>query len=187
MERPVDEVVLYHGSYCEVRHLELKYCAKYKDFGQGFYLISSKKQAENFIKTSVKKAMLNGTVPEEQDYGFITAFRFTVTEDLNVLRYEKADADWLHCVAGHRKRDVFPGLADELSKYDIIIGKVANDQTNATIAAYMAYAYGEIGSKQADDMCISLLLPERLKDQFCFRTEPALKCLEFAGSEKLWL
>lgn len=89
MERPVDEVVLYHGSYCEVRHLELKYCAKYKDFGQGFYLISSKKQAENFIKTSVKKAMLNGTVPEEQDYGFITAFRFTVTEDLNVLRYEK--------------------------------------------------------------------------------------------------
>ena len=30
MERPVDEVVLYHGSSCEVRHLELKYCAKYK-------------------------------------------------------------------------------------------------------------------------------------------------------------
>ncbi len=187
MKRPVDEVILHHGSYCEVRHPELKYCAKYKDFGQGFYLTSSKEQAERFIKTSVKKAMLNGKISEGQEYGFITAFRFILTEELNILRYENADSDWLHCVVGHRKRDAFPGLADELRKYDIIIGKVANDQTNATIAAYMAYAYGEIGSKQADDMCISLLLPERLRDQFCFRTEEALNYLEFTGSEKLWL
>lgn len=74
-----------------------------------------------------------------------------------------------------------------MKKYDIIAGKIANDNTNATIAAYMALAYGEIGTKQADDMCISLLLPERLQDQFCFRTDAALKSVKFVESEKIWL
>ena len=73
------------------------------------------------------------------------------------------------------------------NKYDVIAGKIANDNTNASIAAYMALAYGEIGTKSADDMCISLLLPERLQDQFCFRTEKALKNLKFMGSEKICL
>lgn len=67
------------------------------------------------------------------------------------------------------------------------LGKVSNDNTNATIAAYMASAYGEIGSKTADDICISLLLPEKLQDQFCFRTDEALKCVSFVESERIWL
>ena len=39
-----DGVVLYHGSYCEVRSPDLGMCAKYKDFGRGFYLTSSLEQ-----------------------------------------------------------------------------------------------------------------------------------------------
>lgn len=74
-----------------------------------------------------------------------------------------------------------------MKQYDIIIGKIANDDTNVTIAAYMASVYGEIGTKSADEMCISLLLPEKLRDQFCFRTNKALKNLSFVGSEKVWL
>ena len=36
-------------------------------------------------------------------------------------------------------------------------------------------------------MCISLLLPERLKDQFCFRSDKAISKLEFLKSEKVAL
>ena len=36
-------------------------------------------------------------------------------------------------------------------------------------------------------MCISLLLPERLQDQFCFRTEKAVSTLEYLKSEKVAL
>ena len=32
-----DGLILYHGSYCEVKEPDLKKCAKRKDFGQGFY------------------------------------------------------------------------------------------------------------------------------------------------------
>lgn len=66
-------------------------------------------------------------------------------------------------------------------------GKIANDNTNATITTYMAGAYGEIGTKAADDICISMLLPERLQDQYCFRTNAALKSLAFVESGQVWL
>ena len=39
-----DGFVLYHGSYCEVKDPDLAKCAKRKDFGQGFYLTTSKEQ-----------------------------------------------------------------------------------------------------------------------------------------------
>ena len=75
----------------------------------------------------------------------------------------------------------------KLKNYDIISDKIANDNTNATITTYMAGAYGEIGTKSADEICISMLLPERLQDQYCFRTSEALKCLTFLESEQVWL
>ena len=45
-----ESLILYHGSYCEVSRPDLRKCAKMKDFGQGFYLISSKEQAESFFE-----------------------------------------------------------------------------------------------------------------------------------------
>lgn len=187
MQELVDGLMLYHGSYCEVRHPELKRCARYKDFGQGFYLTSSKEQAERFIRTSVKKAVLSGKIDVGQSYGVVSVFQFTFNEKVNIWTYPKADAEWLHCIVGHRKKSTFPELVKEMEQYDIIAGKIANDNTNATIAAYMALAYGEVGTKSADDMCISLLLPEKLQDQFCFRTNKALKNISFAESEQIWL
>ena len=52
-----DGFVLYHGSYCEVKEPDLAKCAKRKDFGQGFYLTTSKEQAESFLRTSIAKAI----------------------------------------------------------------------------------------------------------------------------------
>lgn len=45
MQELIDGLLLYHGSYCEVKQPDLLESAKYKDFGQGFYITSSKKQA----------------------------------------------------------------------------------------------------------------------------------------------
>ena len=74
-----------------------------------------------------------------------------------------------------------------MQDYDVISGKIANDDTNATILAYMGNLYGPMGSEQSDKMCISLLLPERLKDQFCFRSEKAVSALEYLKNEKVSL
>lgn len=74
-----------------------------------------------------------------------------------------------------------------MTSYDVVSGKIANDDTNATILAYMGNVYGPMGSEQADNICISLLLPERLQDQFCFRSEKALSKLQFIKSETVVL
>ena len=63
---------------------------------------------------------------------------------------------------------------------------VASDQTNATIVTYMGGIFGRPGSTTGDDACIRLPIPERLRDQHCFRTEKALEALQFEGSEPVW-
>ena len=44
-----------------------------------------------------------------------------------------------------------------------------------------------MGSKEADEFCIRRLLPNKLKNQYCFKTIKALECLQFMESEKIWL
>ena len=134
-----DGFVLYLGSYCEVKAPDLAKCAKRKDFGQGFYLTTSKEQAESFLRTSIVKAIATGTIERE------------------------------------------------MAKYDIIAGKIADDATNATLTACLAGAFGTAGDQEADDFCIKQLLPNKLKDQYCFKTEAAIECLKFVKGEKIWL
>lgn len=97
-------VFLYHGSYCEVKEPNLAKCAKRKDLGQGFYLTTSKEQAESFLRTSIAKAIATGTIKEEQNYGYISTFEFKFSEELETHIFENADVDWLHCIAAHRKK-----------------------------------------------------------------------------------
>lgn len=136
-----DGMIRYHGSYCEVKTPDLAKCAAFKDFGKGFYLTSSKEQAKGVINISVKKAKAQGTVFVEQEYGVISTFRYHHNANVAAYIFHDADADWLHCVVGHRK---------------------------ITILTYLVGAYGTIGSEEADSLCISRLIPKRLKDQFCF-------------------
>ena len=174
-----DEFVLYHGSYCEVKEPDLVKCAKRKDFGQGFYLTTSKEQAESFLRTSIVKAIATGTIEEGQKFGYVSTFEMRI--------FENADVDWLHCIVAHRKKKMFIEVEREMAKYDIIAGKIADDATNATLTAYLAGVFGTVGDQEADDFCIKQLLPNKLKDQYCFKTEVAIECLKFVKGEKIWL
>lgn len=182
-----DGMTLYHGSYCEVSEPDLEICLKMKDFGQGFYLTTSKKQAESFVRTSIVKARAAEKIKDEQSFGFISIFRLISAETLNTYVFENADADWLHCVAAHRKKTLFDDLEKNMIGVDIIAGKIANDATNTILAAYIGGAYGTAGSREADEFCIRQLLPNKLQNQYCFRTDAALRRLDFIRSEKVWL
>ena len=182
-----DEFVLYHGSYCEVKEPDLAKCAKRKDFGQGFYLTTSKELAESFLRTSIVKAIATGTLEEGQKFGYVSTFEFKTAGKLEMRIFENADVDWLHCIAAHRKKKMFIEVEHEMAKYDIIAGKIADDATNATLTAYLAGVFGTVGDQEADDFCIKQLLPNKLKDQYCFKMEAAIECLKFVKGEKIWL
>ena len=181
--------ILYHGSYIVVDKPLLEKCAPRKDFGRGFYLTTSLEQARSFARLSVRKARSNGLSLPDEMTGHVSMFRYEVDQahPLDMLSFETADAAWLHCVVAHRKEQLFTDVSTAMARYDVISGKIANDQTNATIVAYMGGIFGVPGSDAADEMCIRLLIPERLHDQHCFRTEKALASLAFVGSESVCL
>ena len=182
-----DGMILYHGSYCKVAKPELEKCAKREDFGRGFYLTSSKEQAVSFLKTSILKAAASGKIGTDQTWGYVSKFRVDLKKELNSYIFQNADVDWLHCITAHRKRNSFNAIEKEMSQYDVIIGKIADDATNATLTAYIAGAFGKIGDREADEFCIGRLLPEKLQNQYCFKTVEALECLKFMEAEKIWL
>lgn len=187
MKKLKDGIVLYHGSYCIVENPDLSKCAMYKDFGRGFYLTTSKEQARSFAKISAKKAKEKGVISYSEELAFISFFKMNMNDSIKAFTFETADVDWLHCIVSHRRSGAFNDVKASMQDYDVISGKIANDDTNATIIAYMNNVFGTMGSEQADKICISLLMPERLQDQFCFRSDKAISMLEFFKSEKVSL
>lgn len=187
MQRLSDGMLLYHGSYTMVQTPDLDKCVTKKDFGRGFYLTTSKKQAKDFVRAAIKKAIAQGLIAKEQDFGYVSVFEYHEQEGISKYVYNNADANWLHCIVGHRKRNTFPLIVENMKSYDIVAGKIADDRTNVTITTYLVGGYGMIGSASADETCIAQLIPERLKDQYCFRTNEALACISFVESEKIWI
>lgn len=185
MKKLEENLILYHGSYCVVENPDLKKCSFYKDFGQGFYLTSSKIQAKSFAKISATKARANELISENEKFAYISSFKVLDVSDLKSFKFESTDENWLHCIVAHRKKNVFQEIFKQMKSYDVISGKIANDNTNATIIAYMGNVFGKMESESAAKMCINLLLPERLQDQFCFRTQKAISKLKFLKSERL--
>ena len=177
-----NEMLLFHGSYVAVETIEIKECRAGRDFGKGFYLTSSSMQARNFLKTSILKAQRLGKAPLEQNFGFVSSFRYHAG-GLKVFEFEKANREWLWFVAMNRNPYLGKSLAERINEKvfqaDVIIGKVANDKTNVTITTYLNGLYGDILSENAVDNAIEALLPNQLEDQYCFLTEKAVRCLEF--------
>jgi len=183
MTNLVDNILLYHGSYAEIPKIDLGKCNEGKDFGRGFYVTSSYEQAKRFVLLSIKRQVREGSLPNDWPVGYISVYRFHLTSSISAHIFPNADKDWLHFVASNRKKGIFRESNEIYTKYDIIGGKIANDRTARTLQLYISGGYGEPGSKGADDIAIMTLLPNRLEDQFCFRSLKAVQTLEFVRSD----
>ena len=183
-----DGMLLYHGSYAEVEHVDLSLCSDGKDFGKGFYMTSSLPQARDFIPTSLLKAKSFGRIPENQNYGYVSVFRFHAEASAPVYEFSESATQWLWFISQNRRKKLAAALSPhidaQICKAKIITGKVANDKTNPVITAYLNGLYGDITSERAIRFAIEELMPEHLNDQICFLSKSAVTCLEFIGAEK---
>lgn len=155
---------LYHGSNVEVKVPVIKKNLRAMDFGAGFYLTSSKQQAERWAKIVTRRrnrgaAILNVYDIDEKMWNAI-----------KVLRFETANEAWLEYVVANRKELAFDNL------YDVVIGPVANDSTLPVIDDYMDGVYTK-------EEAVKRLLPQNLTDQYAFLTMEAVSLLNFEGSE----
>ncbi|MBP5361492.1 MAG: DUF3990 domain-containing protein [Ruminococcus sp.] len=153
-------MILYHGSNMIVEKPLVNIGKTSVDFGQGFYLTSDYEQAKRWAN-QVKIRRDNGTA-------YISEYEVDDQEfqKLKILCFKEADTEWLHFVSDNRKR-IYNGTS-----YDVITGPVANDNTMPVINMYLS---GFIDEEYA----IKRLLPQKLKNQYAFKTESAVNLLKF--------
>jgi hypothetical protein len=154
-------LTLYHGSNTKITEPKIITSKRLLDFGTGFYLTSDFEQAQKWaIRTTNRR---------EEGVPTISVFQIADSEleTLDVLTFETANKDWLKYISANRTDT----LSEDL--YDIVIGPVAKDQAIRTINNYLK-------GYLTEDIAIQLLLPQKLKDQFVFKTDKALSFLQFA-------
>ena len=149
---------LYHGSNIVVEKPKILQSDRRLDFGTGFYLTSSYEQAERWAFLTVKR--------RGEGKQTITSYDFDeeILSSLKVLNFEGATAEWLKFVANNRN------VMNFTDDSDIVIGPVADDRTMPVIKLYFSGIYDEAET-------IKRLLPQKLKDQYTFKSEKALRAL----------
>lgn len=155
---------LYHGSNMEVESPIIKEKLRALDFGAGFYLTSSRQQAERWAKTVTKR--------RKTGIATLNIYHFNEEEmdSIEVLKFETANAEWLDFVVANRKEQLWGRT------YDVVIGPVANDSTLPVIDDYMDGVYTK-------EEAVKRLLPQNLTDQYAFLSNKALGLLKFIRSE----
>lgn len=175
-------MLLYHGSYTPISKIDLDKCAVGKDFGKGFYLSDDLVQAKSFIPRAIQKALRNNLIPENIHRGYVSVFCYMDNDSsLPVYEFDSANREWLWFVSLNRRESLASFLKEKVDPAaltaPIIVGKIANDTTNPTITAWLSGLYGPVNQERSADIAVELLLPNRLKEQYCFRTQQAINCL----------
>lgn len=145
-------MILYHGSNVEVREPRLLKVQRELDFGKGFYTTSDLEQAAKWAKRTALRL--------HRKDSYISVYEVDETEmsHLRMLRFNAPDVEWLRFVVKNRKGEPIP------VDWDIVSGPVADDRTASVIDLYLDGMYDE-------EETIKRLLPQKLKDQYTFKTE----------------
>jgi len=155
-------MIVYHGSYTEIKKIDLSKCEPRKDFGKGFYVTKIKEQAEYWAIRIGKKYQTEGIVTEFIFYE--SAFTDGIYK---VLRFDKYDENWLDFVALNRRLDSQIPAHD----FDIVEGPVADDRISREIDNY-------ISGKISKVKFLNMLSREEPTHQICFCSADSLLMLE---------
>ena len=153
-------MILYHGSNVEVKEPILLKVQRELDFGKGFYTTSDMEQAARWAERTAKR--------RGESNAFVTVYEVNEDElkNIRLLSFDLPNVEWLNFVVKNRKGEYIAG------DWDVISGPVADDQTAQVIDLYLEGAYDE-------EEAIRRFLTQRLKDQYAFKTDEALKLLIF--------
>ena len=114
-------MIVYHGSWLEVKNPDLKHSRSDVDFGKGFYVTPLRDQAVKWC----------GKFKRRGKQGIVTTFEFeeNAQENLKILKFDSYSEEWLDFIMNCRREKVD-------SDYDIVMGGVANDKVFNTVELY---------------------------------------------------
>ena len=156
-------MILYHGSYIAVSNPDLKHSRRNVDFGTGFYTTPIYEQAKTWCE-KFKRRGRDGIVSRYN-------FNESTSENVKILTFDSYSEEWLDFILLCRS-------GRDTSDYDIVSGGVANDKVFNTVELY----FEQLTYKRE---AIKRLRYEKPNLQIAFRSEAALACLHFEGSEPI--
>lgn len=168
-------MILYHGSNVDIQNISLSACRPYKDFGRGFYLTDIPEQAERMAE---RVARIYGGGPVLNIYEIDDSF--LDSSSLRIKNFgEETTEDWARFVMNNRNRG-FENYSDPLcnfdSKYDIVIGPVADDN--------MAMLFRQYEEEVIDfDTLLKGMIYKKTSSQYSFHTPAAISLLRKISHE----
>jgi hypothetical protein len=116
-------MIVYHGGVCEIHRPDILHSNVSVDFGPAFYVTTFQIQAE---KWALRKSLRLRKPPCVNEY--------ELSEDwsgFKVLKFDSTDEPWFDFVCSCRMDGT------EWQRYDIIMGRVANDDVYLTINKFL--------------------------------------------------
>lgn len=157
-------MICYHGSDTIVDTPKILKPKRALDFGGGFYVTTSKKQAEQWAKKVAYRNNVEQKCINCYEFDFERA-----KETLVIFRFQRADEAWLDFIRKNRS-------GQNAGKYDIVIGPVADDRVYRVV---VEYENGDLDKETA----LKNLKTEELCDQILFHTDRALEFLKYVNTE----
>ena len=149
-------MIAYHGGVCEIRRPDILHSKNSVDFGPAFYLTTFQVQAEKWAQRKSLRLRRPSCVNEYELAEDWSGFR--------VLKFGGTDEPWFDFVCSCRMDGT------EWQKYDIIMGRVANDDVYLTINRYLD---GELTKAAA----LAELRYAKPNDQIAINSQQALDSL----------
>ena len=161
-------MILYHGSTLEVQQPRILKSEIGRDFGFSFYTTDIQAQAERWVR---RRAMIESRRTKKEVLPIVSVYEWDedAAKQLRFLQFDGASMEWLDLVVICRSR------TDYSHGYDIVEGKIANDNVGETVSYVMQ------GIMRKED-AIERLRFEQINNQIAFCTEAALRTLHFQNS-----
>ena len=161
-------MILYHGSTLEVQQPRILKSEIGRDFGFAFYTTDIQAQAERWAR---RRAMIESRRTKTKVPAIVSVYEWDedAAKQLRFLQFGGANMEWLDLVVTCRSQ------TDYSHGYDIVEGKIANDNVGETVSYVMQ------GIMRKED-AIERLRFEKINNQIAFCTETALRTLYFQNS-----
>ncbi|MCL2125567.1 MAG: DUF3990 domain-containing protein [Oscillospiraceae bacterium] len=159
-------MIVYHGGTDIVSVPKILDTFTGRDFGNGFYTTDIREQAIKWARRQARhrnktEAVLNSYEIDD-----------TILRTLNAKAFDGYSMEWLEFVVNCRSDAAFS------HNYDVVIGKIANDDVGETVQAV-------IDGLMPKDFAMSRLAFMHANNQICFSTQNSIIHLQFITAEKV--
>ncbi len=158
-------MIVYHGSTIEITKPLILTNEIGRDFGFAFYTTDIREQAERWAvrKAKIERRKNINTKP------VVNVYEWEQSSLCSIMTFDEPSMEWLDMILKCRSDISYKHI------YDIVIGKIANDNVGETVSYVMQ------GIMRKED-AVERLKFEKINNQIAFCTEKSLEYLTFVKS-----